>query len=110
MVYPASIDDDTTLRAMELAWKKYGILLDPHGAVAFAAANQLSESPDFKGHLHTVILATGHPAKEATLVRTATGQIIPFPEKLSVLRKRADPIALIEPQLDVLEGAIAGCF
>jgi threonine synthase len=110
MVYPASIDDETTLKAMELAWKKYGVLLDPHGAVAFAAAQKLAESPDFTGRLHTVILATGHPAKEAALIRKATGQIVPFPEKLSVLRKRADPIALIEPQIDVLEGAIAGCF
>ena len=43
MVFPASIDDITTLRTMEQAWKQHGILLDPHSAVAFAAARDFIE-------------------------------------------------------------------
>ena len=109
MVFPASIDDNKTLKAMELAWKQYGALLDPHSAVAFAAAQDFVQSGKFSG-AHIVVLATGHPAKEASLVRAATGQIVPLPERLNLLKKEADPIAIIDPHLEVLEHTIAACF
>jgi threonine synthase len=109
MVFPASVDDKATTGAMKEAWEKYGILLDPHGAVAFAAASDLIKTDRFSG-AHVVILATGHPAREANLVKQATGQAVPLPEHLSLLKKESDPIALIDPQLDALEGAIASCF
>ncbi|MDR1277896.1 MAG: threonine synthase [Treponema sp.] len=110
MVYSASINDSLTLKTMEQVWKKYHILMDPHTAVAFAAAEELSASKKWGDHTHTVILATGHPAKEAALVLQATGQIIPIPEPLSLMQKKTDPITIIDPQLEDLEGAIAGCF
>jgi threonine synthase len=110
MVYPDSIDDETTLKAMEKAWKRYGILLDPHSAVAFAAAERLRESGDFGGHAHTVVLATGHPAKQAALVAKVTGQEIVMPPRFAKLQKPVEPVAVIEPQLDALEGAIASCL
>jgi threonine synthase len=95
---------------MEKVWKKYGALIDPHTAVAFAAAETLSASREWSDHVHTVILATGHPAKEAELILKATGQEIPVPENLAHLQKKIDPIAIIDPQLAALEGAIASCF
>jgi threonine synthase len=107
MVYPDAIDDSTTLTAMEKAWKNYGILLDPHSAVAFAAAQRLSQGAGFNGHV--VVLATGHPAKHAELVAQATGQEMDVPDTFSNLWKRTDPMATISPQLDALEGAIASC-
>jgi threonine synthase len=108
MVFPSSTNDVATLRAMEQAWKQYGVLLDPHGGVAFDAAQGFLKSGKFSG-AHIVVLATGHPAREAGLVSAATGQDLPLPEKLALLRKEVDPIALIDPQLDALEGAIASC-
>ena len=108
MVFPDSIDDNTTLMTMEYAWKQYGVLLDPHGAVALAAARNFAKSKKNSG-AHIVVLATGHPAREAGMVKTATGQIVPLPEKLSLLNKKAAPIALIDPHLDALESAIASC-
>jgi threonine synthase len=109
MVYPASINDGLTEKAMETVWKKYQVLMDPHTAVAFAAAEALSSSRQWSDHVHTVILATGHPAKEAALVLKATGQRIPVPETLSLLQKKIDPVAIIDPQLEALEGAIVSC-
>jgi threonine synthase len=105
MVYPDSIDDETTLKTMEKVWKRYGILLDPHSAVAFAAAERFRGSGD--GHIHTVALATGHPAKQAALVAKATGQEIAMPPRFAKLQKPVEPLALIEPQIEALEGAIA---
>jgi threonine synthase len=110
MVYPASIGDDRTLAAIGRAWKKYGVLLDPHSAVAFAAAEDLASSQEFAGHVHTVVLATGHPAKKAGLVSQAVGRDIEIPPRLAQLQRQVDPIAIIKPDLEALEGAIASCF
>jgi threonine synthase len=107
MVFPDSIDDRATLMAMERAWKTYKVLLDPHAAVAFAAAQRLSRRAGFNGHV--VALATGHPAKQAELVAQATGQELDVPEKFVNLWKKTDPMATIPPQLAALEGAIASC-
>jgi threonine synthase len=107
MVFPDAIDDRATVAAMEKAWKTHGLLLDPHSAVAFAAAQRFSRGAGFNGHV--VVLATGHPAKQAELVAQATGQEMDIPEKFSSLWKKTDPVATISPQLDALEGAIASC-
>ena len=107
MVFPDSIDDETTVMEIERVWKTYKLVLDPHSAVAFAAARRFSRSAGFNGHV--VALATGHPAKQAKLVAQATGEELEIPEKFVNLWKRTDPMATIPPQLDALEGAIVSC-
>jgi threonine synthase len=108
MVYPEAIDDQATLMAMEKAWKQHQLLLDSHSAVAYAAAERYIEArKDFYGHV--VILATGHPAKQADMISEILGRNIEIPEKIKNLRHKIDPVALIEPQLDALQGAIASC-
>ena len=109
MVVPVSIDDNNTVRTMEQVWKQHGLLLDPHSAVAYSATEEFLKTGKFPS-AHIVVLATGHPAREAGLVREATGQKLPLPEKFFKLKKDSDPIALIEPHLDALEGAIASCL
>jgi len=99
MVYPASIDDELTLRTIEQVWKKYHQHIDSHTAVAFAAAEQTAAKENWKGYFHTVILATGHYAREQAI-----------PEKFEFLKKKTDPIAVIPPNLDAFEGIIAHCF
>jgi threonine synthase len=109
IVFPASIGDAATLKAIEFAWNRYCMLLDPHGAVALAAArdffNQEKNSFD-----HIIVLATGHPAREAATVEKATGQKVSLPERLALLNLEAEPIAVIDPHLDTLEGLLASCL
>jgi threonine synthase len=108
MVYPAAVDDNATLAAMERVWKSYQVPIDPHTAVAFAAAEGLGKSFDPLSHI--VVLATGHPAKEAKTMQEATGQVLKVPHGLALLHERADPVAIIEPDLVALESAIASCL
>ncbi|MCL1930781.1 MAG: threonine synthase [Treponema sp.] len=107
MVYPASINDELTLRTIEQVWKKYGICIDSHTAVAFAAAEQTAAQKNWKGYYHTVVLATRHYAREAQLVGKLTGQTIP--ETFASLQNTVEPIAVIPPNLDAFEGIIAHC-
>jgi len=109
IVFPASIGNPATLKAMEFAWKKYNILLDPHGAVALSAARDFF-GKDKNSFDHIIILATGHPAREAAVVEEATGQKVSLPEKLALLSKEAEPIAVVDPHLDTLEGLLASCL
>jgi threonine synthase len=108
MVHPVSVNDAETLAAMNRAWKQYGQLLDSHSAVAFAAAERMAADRNFNGHI--VVLATGHPAIQADLVAENTGQMPEIPEKIALLRKEAEPLAIIPAQLDALQAAIASCF
>jgi len=110
MVYPASINDDVTMQTMEQVYKKYGIYIDSNTAVAFASALEIDGEYKLRGHAHTVVLATGHPAREASLTEDAVGQSIDVPDSILALKKRCDPIAIIQPQLDAVESAIASCF
>jgi len=110
MVYPASINNDLTVRTMEYFFKKYNMHIDPNTAVAFAAARSVNGESKCNGSAHTIVLATGHPAREANLAEEAVGQSIDVPEAILALKKRCDPIAIISPQLDAFESAIASCF
>jgi threonine synthase len=107
MVYPASVDDELTLRTMERVWKKYHLHIDSNTAVAFAAAEQTAAGLDWKGNVHTVVLATRHYAREAELIRTVTGETVP---EMQPLQQTIEPVAVISPNLDAFQGIISRCF
>jgi threonine synthase len=109
MVYPASIDDDLTIETIAHVRSKYDIYIDPHTAVAFAAARRFAREADWKG-IHTIVLSTGHYSKSAELIRKATGENVTIPEDILSLQKMTDPIAIIPPNLDAFENVIASCF
>jgi threonine synthase len=108
MVFPESIDDDTTLRTMKKVRERYGLFLDPQSAVAFAAAEKTAAGKDFYGDI--VVFATEHPARYAETIYKATGEHIPVPDKLKSLEQKTEPAARIKNNLESLENAIAGCF
>jgi threonine synthase len=108
MVFPASAGDDLTLKTMEFAWKNYNLHIDSNTAVALAAVQQAAHKLDSSAHV--IVLATGHPAKAADLVYKTTGRNVNVPESLLILQKKTDPIAIIPPQIEAFEGAIASCI
>jgi threonine synthase len=108
MVTQRVIDEKTVLKTIEDVWKRYGILIDPHGAVAFAAARDVASRKDFYDHI--VVLATGHAANHPELVAKVTGKPAAIPERLAFLRKPAVPCAVIENDLLALETAIAASY
>jgi threonine synthase len=108
MVFPAVSGDAETLAAMEKIYRRYGQIVDPHTAVGFAAAEQFAAQAEPGSH--TVLLSTGHPAKEAAAVLEATGQNQKIPYSLALLREEAEPVARIAPDLEALESAIASCL
>jgi threonine synthase len=108
MVTQRVIDEKTTMRTMEEVWKQYSVMLDPHGAVAFAAARDVAAHKEFYDHI--VVLATGHAANYPELVAKITGKPVSIPERLRLLRQTATPCAIIENDLLALETAIAASY
>ncbi len=107
MVFPCAIGDDTTIRTIERVWKKYGIMIDTHGAVGFAGAESFLAEDDLDSHV--ISLMPRHPAKSANLIYKTIGQKPEMPEHLKELTKEVAPVAVIPAQLDLLEAAIASC-
>jgi threonine synthase len=107
MVYPLVSSDDEVRAAMKKAHHDYGVSLDPHGALALAAAEK--QTAYSRQEAHTIVLATGHPAKYASLFTEVTGALPPTDPKFAQLQIESQPIATIPPQLDLFESAIASC-
>jgi len=63
----ASISDDSTLNTIQDIYQKEGYLLDPHAAVAVAAANKVKS--ELSNESKVLCLATAHPAKFPDVIR-----------------------------------------
>ena len=95
MVFPETVNDEDTMKAMKEAYDRYGLLLDPHGAVGYAAARRALVGDLEFGH--AVVVSTGHPAKHAAVVEKATGQRVEVPDALRDLSRIVPPVATINP-------------
>jgi threonine synthase len=80
-----SCNDDETLAEMARVHKEQGRLVDPHTAVAMAAARKI-ESDDAP----VVVLSTAHPAKFPDAVRRATGVVAQLPARLRDIHSRPE--------------------
>ena len=87
-MYAVTVSDTTTRQTIADAWKRHGLLLEPHGAVGWAGLNYFREAQHQavnKDQLY-VVLETAHPAK--------------FPEQIQDIL-RFDPE--LPPSLEGLE-------
>ena len=74
-----SFTDRETKNIIELVFKKFNYLLDPHSAVGFLGLNKFYEMDvSFKG----IFLGTAHPAKFADVVEPIVGEKIEMPAEL----------------------------
>jgi threonine synthase len=102
--YSASrVDDAETLATMARVHAETGRLIDPHTAVAVAAARQLP-TVDKQS---VVVLSTAHPAKFPDAVRQATGQIPEPPPRLMEMHNRPEKMTALAPDKGLVRAFIA---
>jgi threonine synthase len=89
-----AVDDGQTLAAIAMAHTRYGRLIDPHTAVALAAAEKLS------GNSPIVVLSTAHPAKFPQAMHKATGISPELPDRLRHILTAAERYDTLPPQAD----------
>jgi len=81
-----SYDDDLTKATITRVYKEHGYTLDPHGAVAFLAAEAfLQDHPNEAVPAHAIILETAHPVKFPEVVASAIGHTLEIPEAVQYL-------------------------
>jgi threonine synthase len=95
------VDDAATLDTIADTYRRTGLLIDPHTAVAVAAARSEATAED--GATPIVALATAHPAKFPDAVARATGirpaipaalaEIMDKPERFTVLPNDVNAVA-----------------
>ena len=101
-----SIDDTATKATIARVYKTNNYTLDPHGAVAFAAAeiylanleknNTSSNAENNTNSRNAIILETAHPVKFPDVVEEAIGQTIAIPDSVKFLldkKKISIPLA-----------------
>jgi threonine synthase len=88
------VDDAGTLAEIGNTYKRTGMLIDPHTAVAVAAARARLED-DQGGDAPMVALATAHPAKFADAVEQATGVRPPLPSALGEIMEKPERVAVL---------------
>ncbi|HXP13204.1 MAG TPA: threonine synthase, partial [Stellaceae bacterium] len=93
------VDEDQTRAAIKAVYEESGLLIDPHSAVALAAAKRARGDKSVKMPIGPlVVVATAHPAKFPDAVESATGirpeapprlaKIMTLPERLEKLPNR----------------------
>jgi threonine synthase len=95
------VDDAMTLDAIADTYRRSGLLIDPHTAVAVAAARR--EIAEGQGAAPVVALATAHPAKFPDAVERATGIRPPLPPALAEIAEKRERITILPNEV----GAVA---
>ena len=90
-----SFDDLTTQATIARVYNEHKYILDPHGAVAYLAAEAFIEDHEYMithynhtteaSPVRTIILETAHPVKFPEVVEEAIGENIAIPESVQFL-------------------------
>ena len=82
----AAYTDAQVVEAIGDVYRRFGYVLDPHGAIGWLAINDAlaQAGPRAQG----VFLATAHPAKFREVVEPAIGRSVPLPDVLAEAVKR----------------------
>ncbi len=95
-----TISDEVTLATIRKVYDEYAYLLDPHGAVAYAALEKyLNKHPHKKGF----ILETAHPVKFPDIMELALSKKIPVPLSLENLLKKSKESILMDNSFEELK-------
>ncbi len=97
------IDPDDMNEAMRWASAEAGQIIDPHSAIALAAARRA----DLPAEVPVVTLATAHPAKFADAVERATGIRPALPARVGDLFDRQERYEVLPARFEAITGYIA---
>jgi threonine synthase len=87
------VDDPATLDTIADTYRRTGMLIDPHTAIAVAAAR--AEAARGESATPIVALATAHPAKFPDAVEQATGIRPPLPPELAEMMDKPERITVL---------------
>ncbi|WP_419919751.1 threonine synthase [Candidatus Poriferisocius sp.] len=99
------VDDTETTATIAKLYRDTGIIIDPHTAVALAAAHRVNR----EAGQQMVVLATAHPAKFGDAVKVAIGKPPPVPPPLVELADRPEHCTHLPNDLAAVKTHITRC-
>jgi threonine synthase len=105
-LYGVSVTDDDTRKTIKEVFRKFKILLEPHGAVAWKGINDYSELNYLTGKPLYVSLETAHPAKFEEEIEAILGIRVPLPPSLTGLDQKQENYFSIENRYELLKDFI----
>lgn len=99
-----SITDEETIYTIKKINKEYAYLLDPHGAVGYAALEKyLSQHPGEKG----IILETAHPVKFDNTMEKILGHPLRVPPGIKTLYEKKKKSIKLDADYHALRNELA---
>jgi len=95
-------DDSETISTIRRVHSETGKVVDPHTAVAFAAAHKYGG----REGVPVVVLATAHPAKFPEAIEQAIGRKPAIPDRLSRLLELPEKLAVLDAKLPLVRAFI----
>ncbi len=89
-LFAVSVSDDRTRATIRAAHERYGVLLEPHGAVGWAGLEHYWETHAADDRTLAVSVETAHPAKFPEEIRALLGVEPPVPPSLAGLDERPE--------------------
>jgi threonine synthase len=104
--FGVSVSDDETRDTIAGVFKKYGTLLEPHGAAAWHGMDEyLSGNFPLKDQFY-ISLETAHPAKFPEEIRRVTGLDPELPQQLAILLEKDERFIKIRNDYTMLKEII----
>ena len=104
-LFSVSVNDKDTVTTIEEVYSEYGILLEPHGAVAWQGLNEylgLHGKCNSAGTL-SIVLETAHPAKFPEEIARLIGIEPPLPGSLQGLEGKQEFVTALPTDYDAFK-------
>lgn len=107
-LFAVSISDEETRNIIRNCFHQSGIVLEPHGAVAWAGVQEYIRicPPEKSGKNLFVVLETAHPAKFAGEMENLTGTVPSLPPRLKKIFTEKEEIIMLDNKYDIFRDFI----
>ncbi len=90
----SKMSEDEILKTIELVYKKFDVVLDPHSAIGYGAFDKMNISGN------NIVLATAHPCKFPDAIKNAINLNAELPKELIYILNEKENYKIIENNID----------
>ena len=90
----AKMSEDEVLKTIELVYKKFDVVLDPHSAIGYGAFDKVNISGN------NIVLATAHPCKFPDAIKNAINLNTELPKELMYILSEKENYKIIDNNID----------
>ena len=90
----AKMSEDEVLKTIELVYKKFDVVLDPHSAIGYGAFDKVNINGN------NIVLATAHPCKFPDAIKNAINLNAELPKELMYILSEKENYKIIDNNID----------